>query len=499
MFEIAEGRILAGKYALERPLARGGMGVVWVVRHVQLDAMMAAKFMGMSTVASPTARSRFEREARAAAQLSSPHVVQVHDYGVEADTPYLIMELLRGEDLGARLRRMARLSPAAVSEMLSQAARALRRAHDAGIVHRDLKPGNVFLARNDDVEVVKLLDFGIAKTTKYTAAEEATKSGQILGSIHYMSPEQVRSPAEVDHRTDLWALAAIAYRSLAGEYPFPSDDVYSAILSICDDPLVPPSRHAPGLTREIDRFFERALAKDPAARFQTAPELAAAFAEAAAVRLAPSELSRSPSHPANHGPATAQDGSAAGTRDHGKGVLLDGASTSGGAASAPEPEPLTADSAPLFPLVSSGNAAWTRAERSPRESMTEGISGTSSLSTRTRSSLPSALGALAAMGLAGMGLSMAVRALQPTSRPPTGSAVTVPSAAPTQTAPPPTALNPPAPAAVGSVEPAVASANGASLPAPPPKPPTRGSVIVPKLRPSALPVERPWQPSSTPL
>jgi serine/threonine-protein kinase len=287
MFQLAEGRVLAGKYALERLLARGGMGVIWVVRHGPLDTAMAAKFMAAPWASSARGCARFKREARAAAQLTSPHVVRVYDYGIEEDTPFLIMELLHGEDLGARLRRVDRLSPDAVAYILAQAGRGLRRAHDAGIVHRDLKPGNVFLARNDDDEVVKLLDFGVAKTMSGEAGPEATRSDQILGSIQYMSPEQVRSPAHVDHRTDLWALAAVAYRALTGKHPFEGDDIYATLLSICNDAHLPPSRHVPELPAAVDRFFGRAFAKDPLARFQTAAELTGAFTEAVEAKARP--------------------------------------------------------------------------------------------------------------------------------------------------------------------------------------------------------------------
>src|SRR5690349_2833668 len=147
---LQEGRIIAGKYRLERTLARGGMGSVWMARHVHLDMLVAIKFMDAAATASNDAMARFEREAKAAAQIQSPHVVHVHDYGMEGSTPYLVMELLQGEDLGARLRREKRLSLIEVSHILTQVSKALRKAHEAGLIHRDLKPANIFLARTDD-------------------------------------------------------------------------------------------------------------------------------------------------------------------------------------------------------------------------------------------------------------------------------------------------------------------------------------------------------------
>src|SRR3954470_20788630 len=133
-----EGSIIAGKYRLERALARGGMGAVWVARHLQLDLDVAIKFMASEFTTSAEARTRFEREAKASAQLKIPNVVQVQDYGIEDDTPYMVMELLEGEDLQGRLGREGRLAPAATLTIIEQVCRALRRAHEMGFVHRDL-------------------------------------------------------------------------------------------------------------------------------------------------------------------------------------------------------------------------------------------------------------------------------------------------------------------------------------------------------------------------
>jgi len=159
---LREGTVIAGKYRLERPLARGGMGAVWVARHLQLDEQVAVKFMDISLPSAADARVRFEREAKSAARIRSPHVVQILDHGVDGEIPYIVMELLEGEHLGTRLKREGRLSLAAAAAITEQVTKALHRAHKAGIIHRDLKPANVFLARvDDDDEIVKILDFGI--------------------------------------------------------------------------------------------------------------------------------------------------------------------------------------------------------------------------------------------------------------------------------------------------------------------------------------------------
>ena len=288
---VAEGRVVARKYRLERPLARGGMGEVWIARHLQLDTAVAVKFMDPSFAASSDARARFEREAKSSAQLRSPYVATVHDYGVEDDTPYIVMELLDGEDLSARLRREGRLTLTATTTIVTQVCRALRRAHEMGIVHRDLKPGNVFLARHDEEEIVKVLDFGIAKAARLTFGGEATKTGSLIGSPHYMSPEQSRSTKQVDHRSDLWSLGVIAFRALTGQLPFRGDDLIDVLVRVCTDPIPVPSHLAPHLGIKVDQFFERALARDSAARFQNAREMAEAFAALSGSRMAGSHPS----------------------------------------------------------------------------------------------------------------------------------------------------------------------------------------------------------------
>jgi eukaryotic-like serine/threonine-protein kinase len=214
------GMRIAGKYRLERPLASGGMGTVWVARDEHLDRPVAIKLMAPELAASDTLRARFEREAKAAAGLSSNHVVRVYEHGVDDGLPFMAMELLDGEDFGSRLKREGRIDVAAAAAIATQVAKALRKAHEAGLVHRDLKPRNVFLARVDDNEVVKVLDFGIVKSAEPARPGEATKTGVIMGSPKYMSPEQVRSAKGVDHRSDLWSLGLILFRAVTGRSAF---------------------------------------------------------------------------------------------------------------------------------------------------------------------------------------------------------------------------------------------------------------------------------------
>lgn len=289
--ELLAGAFVGGKYELERALASGGMGSIWVARHTELCCKIAIKFISAAYAGSPSLRARFVREARAAAQIVSNNVVRVHDYGVEDDTPYLVMELLHGEDLGARLKRERRLPLSVVAGLFTQIARGLRRAHKAGFVHRDLKPSNIFLARSgdddDEEEVVKLLDFGVAKETDAARGgpaeppEEHTKTGEIMGSPHYMSPEQIHESKDIDARSDLWSLAVILFRAITGELPFPGEAAGPVMSKILTDPIPIPSHYASGLPREVDEFFWKAFQRDPDQRFQSAREMAEAFAQAA--------------------------------------------------------------------------------------------------------------------------------------------------------------------------------------------------------------------------
>lgn len=273
------GLIVAGKYRLEYPLAGGGMGAVWRARHASLDVAVAVKFMAPALATVRGSRARFEREAKAAARLKSPYVVQVLDYGVDRGLPYIVMELLDGEDLHARLERLGRMALAELSAIALPLTRALGVAHDAGIVHRDLKPRNIFLARAGDEEIVKILDFGIAKREPVEGVEvdNHTASGTLLGSPNHMSPEQARG-GSVDHRSDLWSLAVVLYRALTGVQPFAGRTVGDVIARICVDSPPRPSSICPELSPQVDAFFERAFARNPELRFQWARELGSAFA-----------------------------------------------------------------------------------------------------------------------------------------------------------------------------------------------------------------------------
>ncbi|HVR18591.1 MAG TPA: serine/threonine-protein kinase [Polyangiaceae bacterium] len=274
-------RILAGRYRLEARLGAGGMGAIWRAEHMTLKAPVAVKLIDRDAVPDEDTMARFLREAQAAATLRSPHVVQIIDYGVDGKVPFIVMELLEGENLAQRLKRMRRLSRQETARVLTQVGRAVQRAHEGGVVHRDLKPENVFLVRNEDDEIAKVLDFGVAKLERANLGTEGTRTrtGSILGTPYYMSPEQAQGNKTVDYRSDLWALGVIAFECIIGKRPFYSDGLGDLVLTICVRDLPVPSDTAP-VPLGFDKWFARACNREPGQRFQSARELTEGLREA---------------------------------------------------------------------------------------------------------------------------------------------------------------------------------------------------------------------------
>jgi serine/threonine-protein kinase len=269
------GTTIAGKYWLEAPIGRGGMGSVWRARHLQLERSVALKLM-LPSLAGSDARGRFEREAKAAAMISSAHVVHVYDYGVDAGRPFIAMELVEGEDLLTRIRRVGSMSLAETARIVDQICRGLERAHDKGLIHRDLKPGNVVLSRCDG-DSVKILDFGVVKASgTHDGDRDLSVGDALVGSPQYMSPEQIRG-GNVDTKSDLWAVGVIAYRLLTGRMPYGGESVGEVLMRISADQLVRVSQLCHDAPRAVDAFFERALSRNPARRYATARELAEAL------------------------------------------------------------------------------------------------------------------------------------------------------------------------------------------------------------------------------
>jgi serine/threonine protein kinase len=270
------GLVIADKYELEALVGEGGMGSVWRARHRQLESAVALKLMSQAIASQPEALNRFLREARAAARLNSLHVVKVFDFGVDGETPFIAMELLQGESLRQRLDRTGPLSPAATLWVVRQTARALSKAHAEGIVHRDLKPENLFITQQED-ELLKVLDFGVAKLSGGgSSPSTSTRTGALLGTPFYMSPEQARGIKAIDHRSDIWSLGVIAFECITGRLPFDSEAFGDLVLKICTLPAPVPSSVAK-VPEGFDAWFARVTEREPEQRFQSVDELVEAL------------------------------------------------------------------------------------------------------------------------------------------------------------------------------------------------------------------------------
>ncbi|MEZ4393387.1 MAG: protein kinase [Polyangiales bacterium] len=272
------GRVLAGRYELVREIGRGGMGIVYLARHVVLRRSVAVKVLRPEFARSEDALVRFEREARAAAALGSPHIVEVLDFGREASgEAWMVMELLEGEDLRARIRREGPLGEAFVRALLGDIGAALREAHAKGIVHRDLKSENVLLVARGGREVSKVVDFGISKVLEDPEQTAMTARDVLLGTPHYMAPEAADPAARLDHRVDLYSLGCIAYESLTGRLPFTGRSAVEVLYQHVHAPLPPPSSWV-SVGARLDAILRTLLAKRPEDRFADADALLAALA-----------------------------------------------------------------------------------------------------------------------------------------------------------------------------------------------------------------------------
>jgi len=268
------GALLGGKYRVERILGQGGMGVVVEATHVGLMQRVAIKFLRSETKAIAGALDRFVREARAAAGIRSEHVVRVFDTGVfETGEPYIVMELLAGEDLRTMLARRGPLTATQAASFAIEACEALSEAHALGIVHRDLKPANLFVtARADGSLQLKVLDFGISKVYGDSGAQ--TTANVAMGSPLYMSPEQIQSPRDVDARADVWALGVVLYEALSLRPPFDGEGmvgIATAVITRTPPPL------PVAVPQQLGATVMRCLEKDRALRFASASDLAIAL------------------------------------------------------------------------------------------------------------------------------------------------------------------------------------------------------------------------------
>ena len=268
----------AGKYTVERILGQGGMGVVFEARHIRLGQRVAIKVLGSALREYPELVERFEREARAAGSLTSAHAVRVFDIDATDDgTPFIVMELLAGRDLSTIVERDGPQPVSRAVRWLIEACDAIAEAHRLGIIHRDLKPSNLFLTDIEGRQLVKVLDFGIAKRVS-TQEAQITQAVAPLGTPQYMSPEQVRCAKDVDSRTDVWSLGITLYEMICGQTPFAHESASACIASIAADPVPDPRTFRPDLSEAFANVLLKALAKNANDRYQTVAELVAAIA-----------------------------------------------------------------------------------------------------------------------------------------------------------------------------------------------------------------------------
>jgi serine/threonine-protein kinase len=277
------GAVLNGRYRLVRLLGEGGMGAVYEAEGVRGEGRCAVKMLHPEFVQEPSIVQRFFAEAQATRALQHPNVARAYDAAIAEDgTPYLVMELLQGMPLATWLENGRAVPPQQAAPIVHGVLTALTVAHAQRIVHRDLKPDNLFLVRDAQGGfLVKVLDFGIAKVMDAAGGMGAkTRTGVLLGTPGYMSPEQIKNAKGVDPRSDLWSVGVILYEMMTGQQPFRADNEFARLTAVLTDEVQPIERVAPHLAAWAP-FFRRALAKDPAQRFQTADEMARALVDTA--------------------------------------------------------------------------------------------------------------------------------------------------------------------------------------------------------------------------
>jgi serine/threonine protein kinase len=311
------GSVIDGKYELEGVLGEGGMGVVYRARHRWTHRPVALKVLNAEAASSEESIARFMREARSAAALRHPNVVDVLDMGRDEGGVYLALELLEGDSLGRALQRAVRLPLDETLRYLLPVMDALAAAHRHGIVHRDLKPDNILLARTEKGEIVpKLLDFGIAKVRTATNSV-STQAGLIIGTPAYMSPEQIRGAEHVGVPTDIWAMGVVAYECLSGVSPFREALPQVSLVRILTETIPPLELRVRGLPSAVAKAIHRALEKDPNDRFASIDELANALRSAAGLA---SDFGRTPVSPSSR-PETALALSSPAPPNAGSGVV----------------------------------------------------------------------------------------------------------------------------------------------------------------------------------
>jgi serine/threonine protein kinase len=276
---LAAGTVLDGTYRLTRLLGQGAMGTVYEAHHTGAGKRVAVKVMHRELLAYPELAARFRREAKVTGELDHPHVVSVFGVGTTpAGQPYLVMEFLDGEDLQTRLERVGPLPLETVVQIVNQVASALAETHAAGVVHRDLKPDNVFLVRvPDDGVFAKVVDFGLSKVLK-TSATKLTVARAVFGTPEFMAPEQAEGRQDaIDHRSDQWSLACLAWFASTACLPFTGADVNATLNRVISAVPIPLTPGAPRIPEEVDKVLRRAMSKRRSERFATIRAFARAF------------------------------------------------------------------------------------------------------------------------------------------------------------------------------------------------------------------------------
>jgi serine/threonine-protein kinase len=277
-FYVSIGDVVAGKYRIEHVLGVGGMAFVMSARHVELDERFALKFLAERFLGDRSIMERFTQEAKAACQLRSEHVARVYDVGIHEGAPFFVMEHLEGRDLATVITETGALSIEDAVEYTMQACEALAVAHRRGIIHRDIKPENLFLIEHGGLPSIKLLDFGISKLALTGAPESSRLTGQLtLGTPCYMSPEQIRSTASVDPRSDLWSLGVVLYELLAGVEAFRAETATGVCAAVLEQEAVPLCELRPDIPYELAEVVARCMEKDADRRFADVAELAVAL------------------------------------------------------------------------------------------------------------------------------------------------------------------------------------------------------------------------------
>jgi serine/threonine protein kinase len=265
-----------GKYRIVRLLGAGGMGAVYEALHSEIGKRVAIKTLSPAVAAIPGARQRFLREAQLTSRLSHPHVVDLMDMGAEGRVAYLVMELLAGEDLSHRLERTGRMAPREIVDLMLPVCSALTAAHDASIVHRDLKPHNIFLANGPHGIEPKVLDFGISKSSE-SDLSGLTSTGSVMGTPHYLAPEQIKDARTASAASDQYAIGVIFYKCLTNQNPFEGESIFAVLQAIVTETPVPLIELRSDLPDGLERVVARAMSRLPWDRFPSVRDLGRAL------------------------------------------------------------------------------------------------------------------------------------------------------------------------------------------------------------------------------